>query len=255
MKNKREIFLIFIIALLLLIILCLVFGFNNISKFFSNNYLFLSSLASIATCIGLIYTIYYNIINHSKELENSRISANQLEFEKELYGILCVYDDLVSDLLYNLMFIDSSGINIRVDSLLSMSDISIKYRYILNNVHNKIYFFYRNIEVEHPKLDLLIKDIEALNVTINNELNHYSELCNDGFEINKKYLNKVNNDRNIAKEYVYDEFNKDFTQMIDKKCKISNSIIDIISCKKNLIYLESSECIEERATIFKNNKI
>lgn len=237
--SKRVRLLIFIVMVIIGFVLIL-YGFNvNISDLFKN-----VNWITWFTFITLIYTIFRDSNERNKSIESATLSNNQLEFEKRLYDVLNVYNELISE--SSVMFFDTSltanKIMIPLSTTFKFKDMPIKYRLKFSKMKDDIYYFYREVESVHPVLDNLINDIESLNKKLMIELKKYMNLAIKSIELSKDSIDEM------KKIELYKELNSERTS-------INSNILNLINDNKESIYNNARLCIRERMRIIKEKGI
>ena len=96
-KNKCKIntlLVLLVISIIIIILLC-IFGLKNIIAFLK--LIDYSALTAIVSIIAVIVTIIISEKNQKKTIEATIKSNNRLAFENELYDILNIYNQLITD--------------------------------------------------------------------------------------------------------------------------------------------------------------
>ena len=251
--NKINYFLVILLIIFSIIILLLcLFGFDSIIKTIKGfNYSFITSIVSI---LALIITIINNRKYQNQNIEAIIRSNNQIEFEKELYNILNIYNQLAVDM--SLLKVDTeispNNTIIMKECISSWNDCTIKYQYLLDDIEHKIFYFYKYYnDFEHTELDKLIKDIQGLNQSLKLKLAEYSKLSVKAYEINGKF-SKANCLADYDKKMEsLDNVFDDIKVIIHDSADIIMCISNLIMNKKNVIYTEALNCIKERERLIK----
>lgn len=240
-----------IIFLIIIILLCS-FGFDAIVKTIKGfDYSFVTSLVSI---LALIFAIINNYKNQNQNIVAAIRSNNQIEFEKELYNILNIYNQLAVDMSLLKVDIEGSSNNIIImrECISSWNDCTTRYHYLLDDIEHKIFYFYKYYnDFEHTELDKLIKDIQGLNQSLKLKLSDYSKLSVKAYEINGKFA-KANclADYDKKMESIDDVFD-DVKVIIRDSTDIIVCISNLIMNKKEVIYNGALNCIKERERLIK----
>ena len=256
-KNKCKIntllLVLLVISIIIIILLC-IFGLKNIIAFLK--LIDYSALTAIVPIIAVIVTIIISEKNQKETIEATIKSNNQLAFENELYDILNIYNQLITDLSLLRIDWERPGDNnlIKRESIISWGDCTKKYKYLLADMEHRIYYHYKYYDnIKHDELDKLLKDIQGLNKSIEIKLDEYSKLAIPAYEINtentKILYKKDMEDEKIAKiNELYDKAKNIVNESSNIVLYISKLILD----NKKMIYYEALSCIKERERIIKN---
>lgn len=254
-KNKCKIntlLVLLVISIIIIILLC-IFGLKNIIAFLK--LIDYSALTAIVSIIAVIVTIIISEKNQKETIEATIKSNNQLAFENELYDILNIYNQLITDLSLLRIDWERPGDNnlIKRESIISWGDCTKKYRYLLADMEHRIYYHYKYYDnIKHDELDKLLKDIQGLNKSIEIKLDEYSKLAIPAYEINTENTEAFymdNKDEKIAK---INELYKKAEKIINESSDIVLYISKLILDNKKMIYYEALSCIKEREKIIKN---
>lgn len=239
-----------VFSIIVIVLLC-IFGIRNIIAFLKCfDY---TALAAIVSIIALIVTIVINSKNQSKSIEATIRSNNQLEFEKGLYNILDIYNQLVLDMSLLKIDIDSYQNDlIQKECIYSWNDCTTKYIFLLDDIEHRIYYLYKYYNsFEHNELDKLIKDIKGLNQSLKLKLIDYSNLSVRASKVNGEYAKINNNSVQGNLNSTIDDIFNDIQEIINDQKNIINIISNLILNNKNMIYTEALNCIKEREELIK----
>jgi hypothetical protein len=239
MKNNNNKNLIYILTGVIILLLIIIFLFltkpDNMFDFFSSiNY---HALTTVVTIIALIYTIHDDRMEKNETIESFIEVSNQIEFEKTLYDCISSYDKLLEDFsCTNFDFASSVKDYISYDSITKFQNISYSYSFIFKSMTDKMRFFYKKNDSKRPCFDKLVKDIDALNTTLIEELKQCNDIVILAYEVNKEALGK---DKEKLTEMV--------TTLNKNRAQIYFDIASNINKHKQTLYKAAQDCIDERA--------
>ena len=246
-KNSKLIFIILIFLLVSTIIIS-IFGLKKLLSWFLTYYPILVVIVSIGS---LIYTIHTDMNYRKKELEVSRLSSNQIEFEKRLYNLLCIYDDLINDITNKKLEYAENDLNniIEKKSLVRWNEIPIKYGNILSGITIKLDYLYGMVNSNY-KLDeykLFKERINGINNSVLKEFKHYADLNLKGTNINTKFSKIQYLIDSEQKTKNFDEVFDEIKDLIEEEGMLISSICFTIRDNKEDLYKLALNCINERA--------